>query len=96
MRNLKSVNQYSEIDDIRNDLDSLKNSVIELTQHIKRDGATQTQILKEKAKMQIEDLKETGQAQIEQVEKRVQEKPAESIAIAFAAGLAASFLLGRR
>ena len=86
---------YKEIKDIRDDLDSLKNNVIELTRHLQKDGEAQTHEMKEKALSRLADLRKTSEKQIKDVEKQVKAKPAQSLAIAFATGLLASFLLKR-
>ena len=96
MPKVKTQTHYPEIDDIREDLDSLKNNVIELTRAMKKDGAAKTEAVKDAAAHRIEDLKISGKAQVKNMERHVKAKPAESIAIAFAAGLVTSFLIGRR
>lgn len=92
----KAKQNYPEIEDIRDDLDSLKTNVVELTKHVKKDGIIQSKELKDVAIERLQDMKSTGKEQVKKIERRVKEKPAQSIAVAFAAGLAASFLLGRR
>ena len=93
----KTKQTYPEIQDIRADLDSLKNNVIELTKHIKENGAAQTDHLKHNIEQQITDLQRAGANQVKNVEKRVKQKPAQSLMTAFAVGLVASYLLrGRR
>jgi ElaB/YqjD/DUF883 family membrane-anchored ribosome-binding protein len=44
----------------------------------------------------VEDLKETSTDTMRMVEERIQSKPTQSIVIAFAAGVLASYILGRR
>lgn len=92
----RSKTHYPEINDIREDLDSLKSNVVELTKHVRQDGKEQTKELKSTALKQLGLLQESGKKQYENVEKRIKEKPAQSVAVAFAAGLAASLLFGRR
>ncbi len=87
---------YSEIDDIREDLDSLKNNVVELTRHLKKEGKKEAAEIKDIAMDRLEEIKTSGRRQLKSVERRVKQKPAESVAIAFAAGIVASFLFGRR
>lgn len=86
---------YPEVDDIRQDLNSLKENVFALTKHMKSDGSAKTAVLKSVAKDNIEELQNYGQTQLKNVEKKVKTKPMQSIAIAFAGGLLASFLLRR-
>ncbi len=88
--------QYPEIEDIRDDLNSLRSNVVELTKHIKEDKLVQTQELNTRFKDRWTKFQASGQEQYKNVEKRVKEKPAQSMAVAFAAGLAASIILRRR
>lgn len=96
MSKAKTKTQYPEIEDIREDLNSLKTNVVELTRAVKQDGTVQAEAIKDVTLTRLGELKASGQEQIKNIERRVKAKPAESVAIAFAAGLAASLLLGRR
>ena len=87
---------YSEIDEIKEDLDSLKDNVIALTKHVRKDGAEQAAELGAAAKQQLEAVKMRGRQEIKKVEKQVKSKPGRSLAIAFATGLMASLLLRSR
>lgn len=86
----KTKDKYPEIKEIREDLESLKDNTVELAQHVKKDGMEQVQETKQTLTVQaLKNLK--------QIEKQVQRKPMQSIAVAFAGGLVASmFLRGRR
>lgn len=88
--------EYTEINDIKDDIESLKNNVIQLTHQLKESGIQQTKAFKKTASVQFSELKDNGQKQMEKVESHVREKPAQSIAAAFAVGVIASLLLGRR
>lgn len=92
----KAKSTYPEIEDIREDLDSLKTNVVELTKHLKKDGSEHSAEIKDMAADRYAALKASGEKQLKVVEKRVKQKPVESIGIAFAAGLALSMLVGRR
>lgn len=92
----KSKKTYSEIDHIREDLDSLKNNVVELTRHMKKDGNAQAAHLRENLAERMEYLQKAGRGRYQQLEGRVKEKPGQSLAMAFGAGILASMLLGRR
>jgi ElaB/YqjD/DUF883 family membrane-anchored ribosome-binding protein len=92
----KAKTSYPEIEDIREDLDSLKTNVVELTKHLTKDGHEHSLEMKDIAKERLQALKTSGLKQMKTVEKRVKQKPVESIGIAFATGLAVSYLLGRR
>ena len=88
--------KYDEIDDIRDDLQSLKSNVVELKKHIQGDASSELKDFKDTALERIDTLKESGREQLENLEARTRKKPIETVAYAFAAGLAASWLLGRR
>lgn len=91
----KSKKNYPEIDDIREDIDSLKYNVVELTKHIKADGQETLEEAKETASEKLKRLSDSGKRQLKNMEGRVKEKPAQSMAIAFAAGLALSAMMKR-
>jgi len=88
--------QYPEIEDLREDLNSLKNNVTELSRHVKEDGSRHAQHLKESAEMQLKDIKENGMKQYEEIEAKAKEKPMQAMLMAFAGGVLASYLIGRR
>ncbi len=92
----KAKAAYPEIEDIKEDLHSLKNNVVDLTNQIKKDGLKQTGNIKSTALDQIDTLKETTEDQMKKIEARVKHKPAQSLAAAFAVGFVASMLFGRR
>lgn len=87
---------YPEIKDIRHDLDSLKTNVVELTKRITAQGGEQAEHLKDAAYAQLAHIGEESLEQIKHIEDKVRAKPGQSVAIAFAAGMLASFLLSRR
>lgn len=87
---------YPEIEEIREDLDSLKTNVIELTKHVTSDGDVHAQELKDYAMKRIGKLQSSGRQQYKNLERRIKAKPGQSLAIAFAVGLVASQFLGRR
>lgn len=84
------------IDEIREDIDSLKSNIVELTRHMKAETGVRTEVLKNTVLGQVASLKNTGIAQYEKLEGQVKTKPAQSLAVAFAAGFIASYLLSRR
>lgn len=91
----KLKQNYPEITEIRADLDSLKDNVVELTKHVKQDGKVQGKALKKAANEQVSSLKDTTAKNIERLEDGVKERPGQSVALAFAAGLLTSFFLNR-
>ncbi|MEX1035506.1 MAG: hypothetical protein WDZ54_06080 [Sneathiella sp.] len=92
----KSAESYPEINELKEDLASLKSHVSELTASLKRDGFAEADKLGAKAKEKLGELKDRGQDGLHYVEDHVREKPGQSIAIAFAAGFLASMLLRNR
>jgi ElaB/YqjD/DUF883 family membrane-anchored ribosome-binding protein len=84
------------IDEIREDLDSLKTNIIELTRHMKAETGARTQLLRSGVLGQVNSLKKTGAEQFEKLEGQVKAKPAQSLALAFVGGMLFSYLLGRR
>lgn len=92
----RAKKKYSEVDNIKEDINSLKANTIELGRHVKEEGVAKTEELKEVAVDQMHNLAEKSKDQLKNVEGKVKEKPLQSIAVAFAAGLAFSILMGRR
>jgi len=84
---------FPEIEDIKEDLTSLKNDIAKLYGHVYKDGGKQ---VKEFASDQIHRAQDAGRDGIKKLEHQVTSKPAQSVAIAFAAGVVASFLLARK
>lgn len=92
----KATNKgYPEIEDIRHDLDSLRNNVVELTKHVTKDGDAKVEDLKKVASERWEEMAKDGKKRLAMAESRVKEKPAQSLAIAFAAGALLSMLMKR-
>ncbi|HPF47003.1 MAG TPA: hypothetical protein PK690_09060 [Emcibacteraceae bacterium] len=91
----KAKNTYPEIDDIRQDLNSLKSNVVELTKHIQHDGRLTVDDVKESASERLKVLSVTGKKKLKDVEGRVKDKPVQSLAMAFAAGLVLSAMIKR-
>jgi len=92
----KAKTKYPEVNKIKEDAKSIKENTIELGRHIKTDGSVKAEELKEVASEKMSTISEQGREQIMMAENKVREKPLQSVAIAFGAGLALSLLLGRR
>jgi ElaB/YqjD/DUF883 family membrane-anchored ribosome-binding protein len=90
---MKAHSEFPEIDDIKKDLDSLKDNVVELTKHMKSEGKSQANKVSSLALDRLADLKKSAAFEYHRAEKQVKAKPGQSIAIAFAAGLVASMLM---
>ena len=93
---MKIANTDPEVDDIKQDIKSLKNHAGELTEHVKADGREKVEEMTNRAHEQLHHLKDAGREKIRTMESYVQENPVQSIVYAFLGGLAASLLLGRR
>ena len=92
----KSKKTYPEIDDIREDLDSLRSNVVELTKHVKKDGKQQTKEMAKTISSRLSKLQKKGEEQYHRLENGVKENPGQAVAIAVAAGFLTSMLLKRR
>lgn len=90
------ANSYPEINDIREDLNTLQTDAVRLGRRVAADGKEKLQDMAQNAQEQLSTLKDQGSKQMEYLEGRIRTKPVQSIAIAFGAGLLASLLLGRR
>ena len=96
VENIKNTKPSDDMDAIRKDIESLRGNIEDLTRHMKNEGAARMENVKDRVNDTISSYKETGMEKLESVERQVKEKPAQSMAIAFAAGMFASFLFGRR
>ncbi len=85
----KAGNGYNEIQNIKDDLDSLKVDVIALTRHLQEDGNKNVQELGKK-------IRTTGNKQLHEIEQAIKLNPTQSLTIAFFLGIALSRLLGHR
>ncbi|MCC6598998.1 MAG: DUF883 domain-containing protein [Alphaproteobacteria bacterium] len=92
----KTKSAYPEINDIRDDLSSLKNDAGKLAGHVASDGKEQLNRVVENVQEQSQALKETASSQLGKIQAQVKQNPLQSVAIAFGVGLLASMLLGRR
>ena len=59
----KSKTTYPEIDEIKEDLDSLKDNVVALTKHVQKDGVEQVEDISKTAQKRLAVLKMRGQQQ---------------------------------
>lgn len=92
----RGTNKYPEVENIKSDINSLKENTIELTKHVKKDGKVKTAELKHALSEKMDVMTEKGQDRLRDIEFKVREKPLQAVGIAFAAGLLASILMGRR
>ncbi|WP_169566732.1 DUF883 family protein [Sneathiella limimaris] len=85
----KSNGLNPEMDELKEDLASLRKHVSDMMDAMKTNGA-------ESAREKLDSFKSYGRKGIDQIEGQVKEHPGSSIAIAFAVGFLASLLLRRR
>jgi hypothetical protein len=91
----KSRSEFPEIEEIRHDIESLKTNVVDLSRHIKSEGSFQASRLSEIALERLADLRKNAAFEYTRAERAVKAKPAQSVAIAFAAGLVTSLFFRR-
>ncbi|WP_334129701.1 DUF883 family protein [Sneathiella sp.] len=89
----KFSESYPEINELKEDLASLKTHVSELAAMLKRDSIDEADRLSAKAREKLDELKGRGQEGLYHIEDHIRQKPGQSVAIAFAAGFLASLLL---
>ncbi len=82
--------------DIRDSLESLQSNVIGLAHNIKAVGTDKLHDATGYVQDRVEDVKTFGSDTLYKTERRIKAKPGQSVAMAFAAGLLVSFLLGRK
>jgi ElaB/YqjD/DUF883 family membrane-anchored ribosome-binding protein len=80
---------FSNVQDIKEDVAGLARS-------LRDTSAEKARAATDYVQDRVNDLKETGAEVIDKTERRIKASPGKSVAIAFAAGLLASYLLGRR
>lgn len=82
--------------DIKDSLDTLQSNVIDLAQNIRAVSADKANMAADFARDRADDLKDMGADALKKTEKSIKASPGRSVAIAFAAGILTSLLLGRR
>jgi ElaB/YqjD/DUF883 family membrane-anchored ribosome-binding protein len=100
---LASVTDQLDLSILRSDIDTIKSDIMTLTKHVREEGTNGSRLVKRMANdqkdrllEQLIDIQDAGGRKLAKLEKTVSKKPTQSVAIAFAAGLIASFLLGGR
>lgn len=95
MAKAKKNTPSNDLDNIRQDLDSLKSNVVNLARDLKRSGRSSTESMVSTLSDQLSRAREASNDKYVQVEKSVSKNPAKSIAMAFGAGILASFLFSQ-
>jgi ElaB/YqjD/DUF883 family membrane-anchored ribosome-binding protein len=81
---------------ITDDLKSARDGVAEAAQQLKKNTVKATKSAVKDAERKLDDINAEAHNYLQSAEKRVKARPAESLAIAFAAGVVLSLVLGRR
>lgn len=92
----KAHNQYNELEDIKNDISSLKSNAVSLGHHLADDGKEKLHEAGGQLKTFLSACKKDGARYYHDAEEKVRQNPGQSIALAFAGGLLLSALLKRR
>ncbi len=92
----KSHSQYSEIDDIKKDIHSLKTNATSLSHHLADDGKEKLHEASGQLKSLLSACKKDGARYYRDAEEKVRKNPGQAMAVAFAGGLLLSALLRRR
>lgn len=82
--------------DLRQDVEAIKEDVVRLAQHLQESHQHLMKDAKKTLDSQMKKAKRFSRDSMKQMETHVREKPAQSVLVAFGAGLLASFFLGRR
>jgi ElaB/YqjD/DUF883 family membrane-anchored ribosome-binding protein len=78
------------------EIDAIKENVLGLAHNIKDVSNDKAHLAVEYMQNSAENLKVSGTDTIARIEKRIKANPGQSIGIAFAAGIVASYFFGRR
>lgn len=91
---------YDETKDADNKLEkqaqNIKENVVGLARSIKDSSTDKAHDAADYMRDRLDDLQYSGTDALKKIESHIKAKPTQSVAIAFTAGLLASFLLGRR
>ena len=82
--------------DVSEVVDDLEENVVGLVQHAKDIGSDKVHQVADYVQERADNIRLSGADALARVEDRIRSKPGQSVGIAFAAGILASFLLGRR
>ena len=78
------------------EIEAIKENIVGLAHNLKEVSNDKANMTVEYIHEKAEDLKTMGTGTIAKIEKSIRANPAQSVGIAFAAGIVASYLLGRR
>jgi ElaB/YqjD/DUF883 family membrane-anchored ribosome-binding protein len=84
------------LDDIKKDIDSLQSDVADLAMDVRKAGSDKAQEAITYLNNRVDLLKNSGVEAIDKIEDHIKSRPRQSIAVAFAVGILASYFLGRK
>lgn len=87
-----STKEYTEISEIRNDLNSLKSNIVALSKHVKEDGKERVSDLSSAVMKGVDTLKERGSDSFAIIEDAIRENPRRSLLVAFGVGILANLI----
>ena len=85
----------SDVDNVRGDVKSLKENVLALGETLKAEACEKTAELKDLASEKLHGVMKAGDESLKFLDDEVKANPRSAIAVAFAAGILANFLLRR-
>lgn len=90
------ANHSSTIKETFPEIQHIKDDVVSLAQNVRNISNDSANAATNYMSNRMDDLKASSKVALNKMETRIKSKPSQSIAIAFVAGLATSYLLGRR
>lgn len=90
------ANLREDTQEIKKDIESLKGNIVGLAHKAIDSGADSVADVREKAGAQMDRLRAAGAEGMKKAEERVREKPGQSIAVAFIAGILINAIFGRK
>jgi len=81
---------------LKEDLSNLKGDAVALKNHLTEEGKVRASQIADQAQTKLSGLGSASRVQLQKLEASVRDNPQQSILFAFLAGVAASFILGRR
>ena len=85
----------ADVNDVRDDVKSLKENVSALGHSLKEEACAKTSELKDLASEKLESVMKRGDESLKFIDDEVRANPRSAVAVAFAAGILANFLLRR-
>jgi ElaB/YqjD/DUF883 family membrane-anchored ribosome-binding protein len=95
LNDIKNKNNNADRD-FYHENENVKEVISDLASDVRRVSSDSVQAVTDYMSDRIHDITSSGKKTLAKAEVRIKEKPGQSIAIAFAAGIFASYFLGRR